>query len=214
METPTDPTSIEHRILEGIARLATVLRAEDWERSRSAGVNPTQYAILQFLEGRSEGASVKEIAAQLAVSAPTATDSIQALERKALVEKTGDRQDKRATRVRSTPAGRAVLEAGEGLGGPMRNAAGHLPETEKQSLLLTLISMIRSLQEQGAIPIQRMCVSCRFFRPHVHADAASPHHCDFVNAAFGQSALRIDCRDHDIADPASRAATWKVFQTG
>ncbi|MCQ1574628.1 MarR family winged helix-turn-helix transcriptional regulator [Neorhizobium galegae] len=214
METPTDPTAIEHRILEGIARLATALRAEDWERSRAAGVNPTQYAILQHLEGRREGAGVKEIAAQLGVSPPTATDSIQALERKALVEKAEDQRDRRATRVRLTTAGRTALETGDALTGALRNTTEGLPAAEKQGLLVTLVSMIRSLQEQGAIPVQRMCVSCRFFRPYAHPDASRPHHCDFVNAAFGQSELRIDCRDHAIADPASRAATWKVFERG
>jgi hypothetical protein len=42
-----------------------------------------------------------------------------------------------------------------------------------------------------------MCVTCACFQPHRHAEAAAPHHCDFVDAAFGDAALRIDCVDHE-----------------
>ena len=79
---------------------------------------------------------------------------------------------------------------------------------------MTLVTMIKRLQDAGAIPIQRMCVSCRHFRPYAHADAAKPHHCAFVNAAFGQRDLRIECRDHSMADPSLQAATWGVFHKG
>ncbi|MGH8510685.1 MAG: hypothetical protein ACREU8_04680, partial [Gammaproteobacteria bacterium] len=41
------------------------------------------------------------------------------------------------------------------------------------------------LQERGEVPISRMCVTCQHFRPGVYDDPDTPHHCAFVNAAFG-----------------------------
>lgn len=214
METPNNPTSIEHRIREGLSRLATAMRSDDWARAKAAGINPTQYAILELLEGRPHGLGVKEIALRLGVSQPTATDSILALERKSLVMKQTAVEDRRATHVLLTEPGRAALAAGEAVHGTAEIATEPLSSAERTRLLMTLVTMIQQLQETGAIPIQRMCVSCRHFRPNVHPGEANPHHCAFVDAAFGQSELRIDCRDHEIADPAFRAATWNAFIEG
>ena len=155
---------------------------------------------------------VKEVAIHLAVSQPTATDSINALERKGLVEKrTGS--DKRAVVVCLTEEGRSVLYR-SGTGTSAEQAVDALADHEQAELLVYLVKMIRHLQDIDAIPIQRMCATCRYFEPRKHKDAAKPHHCNFVDASFGQRDIRIDCREHETADPASRAATWDVFQRG
>jgi len=214
METPDIATPIHARIVEGLERIATALKSDDWSRAQAAGVNPTQLSILRTLEGRNAGLSVKDLSFQLGVSQPTVTDSILALERKSLVEKRPDPADGRAVRVVITDTGRAAVQAGDAATGTVGQAAAALDDEDQELLLVQLVSLIRQLQEQGAIPIQRMCVSCRYFRPYAHDDAARPHHCNFVDAAFGQQDLRIDCRDHETADPSVRAATWATFQKG
>ncbi|MGI6247660.1 MAG: MarR family winged helix-turn-helix transcriptional regulator [Pseudochelatococcus sp.] len=195
-----------------MTRIATAMRADDWQRAKAAGVNPTQYAILDHLDGRPAGLSVKDLAFQLGVSQPTATDSIAALERKGLIVKHPDPVDRRSVNILLTEQGRAALEAGHAVTGIAEQAVASLVPDEQEHLLVTLIAMIRHMQETNAIPVQRMCVSCRYFRPHAHAGAARPHHCNFVDAAFGQQDLRIDCREHETADPSFRAATWNAFQ--
>lgn len=212
METPKNPLSINYRIREGLARMAMIARLDEWNRAKASGVNPTQLAILTLLEGRGSGMGVKDVAAHLGVSQPTATDSILALEKKGLVVKRADAADKRAVSVALTEDGLAAL-AHEG-GDLGEQAVGSLEDGEQEELLLALVKMIRHLQEQNAIPVQRMCVTCRFFGPFAHPDEDRPHHCHLVNAAFGQRDLRVDCREHEQADPASRAATWDAFQTG
>lgn len=211
METPKDPLSVNYRIREGLSRLAMVARVDDWNKARLSGLNPTQLAILTLLEGRNS-LSVKEIAAHLGVSQPTATDSINALERKGLLQKQPGITDKRAVGISPTAAGMAALQTADTDENLAQSAVGALDDGEQQALLLSLIKMVRHLQEKDAIPIQRMCVTCRFFAPFAHTGEARPHHCNFVDAAFGQRDLRLDCRDHDQADPASRAATWDAFQ--
>lgn len=211
METPRLAPPVHARIVEGLERIATALKSDDWARSRSIGVNPTQLAILRVLEGRRSGLSVKDLSLHLGVSQPTVTDSILALERKALIEKRADLNDGRSVRVVITSAGIVAVGDSELGAGAVGRATAALGDDDQKQLLVQLVSVIRQLQEQGAIPIQRMCVSCRHFRPYAHADAARPHHCNFVDAAFGQQDLRIDCRDHETADPSTRAATWAAF---
>lgn len=214
METPKNPTSVNHRIREGLSRIAMALRIDEWNRSKTSGVNPTQLAILDLLGGRQNGLAVKEIAANLGVSQPTATDSIAALERKGFVAKRSVGTDRRGVNVGLTPDGHSLLEVGEPTQSLAERTVEALTEHEQEDLLIMLVKMIRHLQEMDAIPIQRMCASCRYFAPFAHSDAAKPHHCNFVDAAFGQRDLRIDCREHEAADPASRAAIWDVFQQG
>lgn len=214
METPKNPTSIQHRIREGLSRVSMVMRADDWNRAKLAGINPTQLSILELLEGRAEGLGVKDIAFHLGVSQPTATDSIAALERKGYVEKRQTENDRRGVRVGITDEGLAALRTGDASEGLAEQATEALATHEQEDLLVMLVKMIRELQVRDAIPIQRMCTSCRYFAPFAHADAALPHHCKFVDAAFGQRDLRIDCRDHETADPAIRAATWNAFENG
>jgi DNA-binding MarR family transcriptional regulator len=213
METPKDPTSIDNRISEGLTRIAIAMRSDEWSKAEKAGLKPTQLAILEFLAGR-DSARVKEIAAHLGVSQPTATDSIAALERKELVAKESAPGDKRATAIRITTEGMAAFGSVSPIETAAMEAARSLSPGEQEGLLLSLVKMIRHLQEADAIPIQRMCTSCRYFRPYQHSGAAKPHHCNFVNAAFGRNELRIDCRDHETADPATRAATWDAFEKG
>jgi hypothetical protein len=56
-----------------------------------------------------------------------------------------------------------------------------------------------------------MCISCRFFKPNAHANPKKPHHCDFVNAAFGDASLRLECDDHEAATAEQMARAWEGF---
>lgn len=213
METPKNITSINDRIREGIARLAVVLRRDDWERAKCSGLNPTQLSILDLLEGNGAGLSVQAIARHLILSQPTVTDSVQALERKGLVDKQAG-SDKRSVTIVINASGRAALAAGDDAEKSMLRALDLLAGEEQEAFLLTLVRVIRHLQAIDAIPVQRMCTTCRYFDPFVHPEPDRPHHCHYVNASFGQPDIRIDCREHETADPASQAATWDVFQKG
>lgn len=92
-------------------------------------------------------------------------------------------------------------------------ALADLSEAEQTNLLNTLIKLIRSLQLRKAIPPQRLCVTCKYFRPHVHPRPEAPHHCAFVDAPFGDRGLRLDCTEHEPANSAEEARNWAVFDS-
>jgi DNA-binding MarR family transcriptional regulator len=206
---------ISDRLRDGLDRVGAMLRSERWSATAALGLNPTQANVLAFLVGRNpEVVSVKKIAAQLGVSQPTATDSIAALERKGLVHKSVAAHDARSVGVHITSQGRKILKAIGMSASATEEALAALGASEKTDLLLLLIKLIRNLQVNGSIPVHRMCVTCKHFRPNIYSDALNPHHCAFVNAAFGDQHLRLDCNDHESADPASQAATWSAFNKG
>jgi hypothetical protein len=88
-----------------------------------------------------------------------------------------------------------------------------LDATERAVMCRALIKMIRRLQEAGNVPAARLCVDCIHFRPHAHDDPLAPHHCAYVDAAFGDGAVRFNCSDHQRADAPAREALWSRFVT-
>lgn len=196
----------------GLERFAAALRADARRSSAPRGLNPSQDAILRLLLGRPKGLRISALAAHLGVRQPTVTDSVIALERKALVERRPDPDDARAVIVKAIPPA-AVARALDAA--PLALAAAtlsDLSEAEQISLLRMLIKLIRGLQLRQAIPTQRLCVTCKYFRPNVYSDPETQHHCAFVDAPFGDRALRLDCAEHEIAPPQQQARNWDIFE--
>lgn len=214
MSKAETPASVTARLREGFERIALVLRSDLWMASGKAGLNPTQAQALALLAERAGGLRAKDIAAHLAVSPPTIADTLAALERKGLVARAPDPADARAMRVILTDEGRKLGRALAQSKSQVTTALAGLSPAQQADLLLSQIRIIRSLQLAGAIPEQRMCVSCRHFRPNAHPGAAQPHHCAFVNAAIGDRDLRLDCGEHEAADPSLQSANWMGFETG
>ena len=199
-------------IMTGLSRIGMLLRSEGWRQAEATGLTPTQSQILAHLVARGP-ARIGAIAAEIAVTQPTTSDAVAALVRKGYVEKRPDPADARAAQLHSTDAGTRL--AGQLAVWPdaLLAAVDMLDDSERAAFLKGLTKMIGALQMRGAIPIQRMCVSCTHFRPNVHSDAARPHHCAFVDAAFGDASLRLDCGDHVEADASARLESWACITT-
>jgi DNA-binding MarR family transcriptional regulator len=101
METSTPTIASELRLAVG--RLARKVRL-----SETSGLTQSQLSALVTIDqiGR---ARLCDIAAAEGVSAPTATRVVGAIEKLGLVARTDDSEDRRATRVAVTAAGRAAL---------------------------------------------------------------------------------------------------------
>jgi DNA-binding MarR family transcriptional regulator len=203
---------LTRRLRDGLDRICVVMRADQWVIAGAVGLNPTQTHVLTFIAGRGEkGVRVGTIAAQLGVTQPTATDSIASLVRKGFLTKAPDPEDTRAVTVRVTRVGRDIVR-GIGLAiTATERALETLSIREQTELLRLVIKTIRALQVAGAIAPQRMCVTCRYFRPNAHEDKRAPHHCAYVDAAFGAEGLRIDCDEHEALPEADREAVWTSY---
>ena len=159
-----------------------------------------------------DGMRLRALAEQLGVTAATTSDSVTALHRKGLVAKKPSVGDGRGVVVVLTPTGSREAAASASWPDFLLEAVGELSIAEQATFLRALVAMIRALQEKGRIPVARMCVSCRFFRPFQHDNSARPHHCAFVDAPFGDGELRLDCPDHSAAPARQAAHNWEAFR--
>ena len=211
--------STARRIAAGIARLGQVARGQIWRGGGDgpavSALNPTQAQILFHL-GRHGRRPVRPaaVAAELGITTATASDSIAALSAKGLVAKGPVVGDGRGVALALTAAGEDATLGLSQQPNSLADAAAALPAAEQETLLRLLVALMRDLQERGAIPVARICASCRYFRPYAHADAARPHHCAFVDAPFGDGELRLDCADHEAAPATAQADLWRRFTAG
>jgi DNA-binding MarR family transcriptional regulator len=215
--SPPDPLPpdepLAKRVTTGLAKVGMALKHQAWAEAGGRGLTPTQGQALALLRANPDGLRLGELAAQLGVTAATTSDSVTALTRKGLVAKLPLAGDGRAVLVRLTPTG--VREAAAAAAWPdfLLEAVDQLDPASQAAFLRGLVTMIRTLQEKGRIPVARMCVSCRFFQPNRHPGQALPHHCAFVDAPFGDGELRLDCPDHASAPAELAARTWAAFRT-
>jgi len=202
-----DDRSVGERTLVALSKVGLALREQAWKDTAPLGLNPTQAQVLVTLARPGvSGLRLSAIADHLGVSAPTASDSVAALDAKGLVVMGPDPEDRRALSVTLTAQGRSLARELAEWPDLLLESVDVLDPTEEEALLRALLKVIRRLQERGRISPARMCLTCRYFRPHVHDDPRTPHHCDFVDAPFGDRSLRVDCLDHapagrDTGDP-------------
>ena len=64
---------------------------------------------------------------------------------------------------------------------------------DKVNLLLSLLDIIRHLNQTGIITIQRMCFSCQFYESNKNGQG---HYCELLKTKLANTELRLDCPDH------------------
>lgn len=208
-----DQSELPNRLVTGLSKIGLAMKSRPWRRKGQQGVGPLQVQVLTFLRScPHQMATVSTIARELSVKLPTASEVIRTLEQKRLVRRRRTEVDNRVVTVHLTAKGVKASQVVSGWPEILAAATHNLSRQEQVALLTILVKLIRSLQLQGEIPVARMCVSCDHFRPHAYADAEQPHHCQFVNAPFGEHALRLDCPDYVPAPVSQSQEAWKRYQ--
>ncbi|HYE51332.1 MAG TPA: MarR family winged helix-turn-helix transcriptional regulator [Azospirillaceae bacterium] len=213
-QSPPDtlPDPLAQRVVSGLAKVGMALRSRAWREGERLGLTPTQAQALSVIRARAPAAvRVGTLADDLHVRAATASDAVSALVRKGLVEKGRAADDARAVGLRLTPEGERAADAVAEWPDFLMRAVGTLDAAEQEGFLRALVKMVRELQVRGEIPVARMCVTCRHFRPNVHDDPAAPHHCALVDAAFGDRDLRLDCTEQEPAPAQAQEEAWRRF---
>jgi len=208
----TKSPELQRKLAQGLSKIALAIRHSQQATAGARGLTPTQAQILAICAADGSGGTrLSWIADCLGVTAPTASDAVGTLEQKGMINKQRSTQDGRSLAIDLTAAGRREVERVGLLPQVLLEASESLSPDEQDVLLRLLVKLIRTLQRRGEIPVARMCVSCQHFRPHAHADPDTPHHCAFVDAAFGDSSQMIDCPDHAALSEAEQDIIWRRY---
>jgi DNA-binding MarR family transcriptional regulator len=204
--------SLQQRVVTGLSKIGLALKSHSWQDSGQHGLTPTQGQILALLRAAEVGGMrLSAVANQLGVTAATTSDAVTTLVEKGLVQKAKAVDDGRAIAISLTPKGQHLAEQVSDWSDFLLDGVSELSEAEQEVFLRGLIKMIRKLQDQRKISVGRMCVNCQFFRPNAYAGSDQPHHCAFVDAAFGDRELQLDCPDQLAAEPTIVQQNWEIL---
>lgn len=203
----TEPLS--SRIATGLHKIGLAMKQQAWQQANDEGLSATQGQILAAIvtHGPLTGS---ELSQRLGVTLPTISDSVRVLVGKKLLTKSPDPRHPRASLLTPTQKGAKLGSRAKSWPEFMAAAVEDLTAEEQRAFFSGVVKMIRSLQDQGLIPVSGMCVTCTHFRPNVRP-GVSPHHCALVDAPLADEHVRIDCPEHVLAAEASRTELWEQF---
>jgi DNA-binding MarR family transcriptional regulator len=195
------------RIATGLHKIGLAMKQQAWQQANDEGLSPTQGQILAVLvaDGPLTGS---ELSAKLGVTLPTISDSVRVLAEKGLVTKSRDPRHPRASLLTPTKKGAALGTRARSWPEFIATAIEGLAPEEQRAFFSGVMKMLRTLQEQGLVPLHGMCLSCTHFRTNVRS-GPSPHHCALVDAPLASDQLRLECPEHELALPAARNELWE-----
>lgn len=108
--------NIESNTAQKLLQSFMQFRKTGWHDKKVAGFNPSEFrvliAIYREANAKNTEMKVSEISQLLQVTPPTITQIINVLERDGLIERTVDAEDRRAVKIKLTPAGIKATEDG------------------------------------------------------------------------------------------------------
>jgi len=198
-DRPTGP-ALPAKVVDALARLARGQRAHRQAVATQHNLTPLQLELLVTLgQAPPPEPLVGALARELAVTQPTATDSLRSLEDKGLVTRGPDPTDRRRTTVALTPAGTAVLDQVATADRTMLDAVADLPADRQEAALGSLLDLIATMVDAGIVDVARTCTTCH----HHRLDDNGSHRCTLLEVSLAPAELRVSCPDHrPLAAPA------------
>lgn len=191
--------SIESRIVASLERIAQAFRVLLWQESKMFALSPIQVQVLIFLQYHSEEKrKVSYLAAEFNMTKATISDTIKTLEQKNLITKEYEPHDTRSYIIHLTEKGKDIAARTSLFTKEIRKPIGGLYPDDQENLLLSLLSIIRHLNQSGVITIQRMCMTCAYYQS---SEQGQKHFCRLLNHDLHVTDLRIDCPEYEMKAP-------------
>ncbi|MFJ7726310.1 MarR family winged helix-turn-helix transcriptional regulator [Neobacillus sp. NPDC097160] len=115
------------------------LKKTGWHNKKISGFNPSEFRVLatiqRYANEKNTEMKVSEISQLLQVTPPTITQIVNILEKDSLIERTVDPEDRRAVKIKLTPAGiEATESARKAFGDTFLGLIDYLGEDESEQL--------------------------------------------------------------------------------
>ena len=188
--------STESKIIASLERIAQAFRILLWQESKAFSLSPIQVQVLIFLLYHSaEKRKVSYLAVEFNMTKATISDTIKTLEQKNLISKTYEQQDTRSYTIHLTKKGKDLAHKTSLFSKEIRTPVDKLHDADKENMLLSLLGIIRHLNNAGVITIQRMCMTCAYYQ---RSEKGQSHFCKLLNQSLHVTDLRIDCPEHEM----------------
>lgn len=182
----------ESKIVASLEKISQAFRVLLWQESKEFSLSPIQIQVLIFLLHHSdEKRKVSYLADEFNMTKATISDTVKTLEQKELITKKYEPHDTRSYIIHLTEKGRDIAEKTSLFTRQLHLPIERLHNEDKEILLLSLLNIIRHLNKIGIITIQRMCMTCVYYR-----STEQNHFCGLLNQNLHVTDLRVDCPEH------------------
>ncbi|MCC6947484.1 MAG: winged helix-turn-helix transcriptional regulator [Bradyrhizobiaceae bacterium] len=189
MDRSADPPPEARAIAELVDRLGRVVRAGEHQ----GGLNPAQWEALRYLARCNRFSNTPgALARYLAATKGTVSQTLNALERKGLIERRPDPASGRVVRLLLTRAGRALAAKDPLI--QLATAAAGCDRRVRAAAADVLADMLAALQRANGLVPFGVCRTCRHFRPH--APNGAPHWCALLDERLSEADSRSICVEH------------------
>ena len=186
--------STESRIVASLEKISQAFRVLLWQESKAFSLSPIQVQTLIFLRYHAEEKrKVSYLAEEFNLTKPTISDTIKTLEQKGLIKKEYEPDDTRSFIIHLTGKGRDVADRTSHFTEELLAPVSRLSLSDKETVLLSLLDIIRHLNKCGIITVQRMCLTCAYYQS---SDNGQRHFCKLLNQELPVTGLRLDCPEH------------------
>ncbi|MFC0528442.1 hypothetical protein [Phytohabitans kaempferiae] len=180
------------QLATGLTRVAVAVQAT--ERPAEFERTIAQQQVLLLLSRRSEVYPLSDLSADLNMTTHATMSAIATLAREGLVSvDPSPSYAPHAVRISLTEAGRAQSPELLNWAADLLAELHNLDQEGHHQLLGVVSGHIRRMQQEGQIPVTKMCVTCRFFDGYAHPGTDEPHHCWLIDKPFGRQHLRLRC---------------------
>jgi len=133
------PACPEEDLFVSLLRTADLLSRSVEKVLKASDVSPTQYNVLRILRGAPEGLTCNEIGKRMISRDPDITRLLDRLEKRALISRCRETDDRRQVQTRISPQGIELLSDLDGpVTGIHRRQLGHLGRAGVRSLQVLL----------------------------------------------------------------------------
>ena len=182
-----------NKIHSYLERLSNLLRSEMRGAGADAGLQPVQIDALNYLATCNRYSDTPMgVTEYLGQTKGTVSQTLKVLERKGLLKRKLDRQDRRVTHLRVTPAGRRLLDRIV----PAANFVDGcqlLDAKAQRQIEQSLATLLRSVQKAGGCKTFGVCHTCRFNRDQ----GDGSFYCELVKAKLSEADVQLICREHE-----------------
>ncbi len=179
-------------ILVLFERISRVLHND----GHAGGLKPTQWEALRYFSRANRfSRSPSALTAYLGMTKGTVSQTINALNKKGLIDKTVDDDDRRQVQIDLTTKGLKLLAQD-----PLESLAQSLSKlsgAQRQELHNDLGDFLRTtLRRRDGLPFGA-CKTCRYFKKN--APDGSPHKCGLLEEPLSASDSDLICVEHEKA---------------
>ena len=183
----------ENKVLAAIERIAQGQRAFYQELGTRHGVTPLQIQLLELIaDGAPPTGHVGELAREVGVTQPSASEAIASLEDKGHVSRAVDAADRRRSVITLTDQGRELAAHLNGERETIREALSGRNADDNAAILATLVDLMGTFHSAGIIGVVRACSTCSFMSDQ----ADGTKFCEALKITMQPSDLRVTCNQH------------------